>query len=279
MSVAFAAHEFIIVGPFLDNPQRVGTRLEPPLADRHSARRGTYRVIYRIDDEQHTVTVVAISPRSALVVAIRRRASVLLRGVSHLLLSVISSCNVAHITSRFWSPSTTTSRQHHTGDRSTRDRRTRAPPPYCHRARMLSASSVCGREEVSVTSYTATCRREGQWWVVHVPELDRSSQAGRLSQVEGVARSLVATYTQEDPTTAEVTVDLRVPDGLVEVLAAAASAREDADHVSLDAVALRRGLARRLALEGFAVRDIAALIGVSYGGAQQLLGDDTTVSA
>jgi mRNA interferase RelE/StbE len=62
-AVAFAAHEFI-VGPLLDNPQRVGKRLEPPLADRHSARRGTYRVIYRIDEPRRTVTVVAIAPRA-----------------------------------------------------------------------------------------------------------------------------------------------------------------------------------------------------------------------
>lgn len=61
-AVAFAAHEFI-VGPLLDNPKRVGKRLHPPLDDRHSARRGTYRVIYRIDDEQRTVTVVDIAHR------------------------------------------------------------------------------------------------------------------------------------------------------------------------------------------------------------------------
>ena len=58
-SVAFAAHEFMI-GPLLDNPQRVGKRLGPPLSDQHSARRGTYRVIYRIDETRHTVTVVAV---------------------------------------------------------------------------------------------------------------------------------------------------------------------------------------------------------------------------
>lgn len=34
-----------------------------PLDDRHSARRGTYRVVYRIDDEQRTVTIVDISHR------------------------------------------------------------------------------------------------------------------------------------------------------------------------------------------------------------------------
>lgn len=62
-AVAFAAYEFI-VGPLLANPHRVGKRLHPPLADRHSARRGTYRVIYRIDERHHQVTVVAVVHRS-----------------------------------------------------------------------------------------------------------------------------------------------------------------------------------------------------------------------
>jgi mRNA-degrading endonuclease RelE of RelBE toxin-antitoxin system len=61
-AVAFAAHEFI-VGPLLEDPHRVGKRLRPPLADRHSARRGTYRVIYRVDDQAKVVTVLAILPR------------------------------------------------------------------------------------------------------------------------------------------------------------------------------------------------------------------------
>lgn len=61
--VAFAAYEFII-GPLLDNPQRVGKRLAAPLGDRHSARRGTYRVIYRISDADRRVTVVAVVSRA-----------------------------------------------------------------------------------------------------------------------------------------------------------------------------------------------------------------------
>ncbi|WP_281189692.1 type II toxin-antitoxin system RelE family toxin [Millisia brevis] len=61
-AVAFAAYEFV-VGPLLENPQRVGKRLRPPLDDRHSARRGTYRVIYRIDEEGRTVTVVDVAHR------------------------------------------------------------------------------------------------------------------------------------------------------------------------------------------------------------------------
>lgn len=62
-SVAFAAYE-LVVGPLLDNPQRVGKRLRPPLDDRHSARRGTYRVIYRIDEDSRVVTVVAVVRRA-----------------------------------------------------------------------------------------------------------------------------------------------------------------------------------------------------------------------
>lgn len=62
-AVAFAAHEFI-VGPLLENPFRVGKRLAAPLQDRHSARRGTYRVIYRVDEVQRLVTVVAVVSRA-----------------------------------------------------------------------------------------------------------------------------------------------------------------------------------------------------------------------
>lgn len=61
--VAFAAHEFII-GPLLENPYWVGKRLRPPLDDRHSARRGTYRVLYRIDDTRRLVTVVGVVARA-----------------------------------------------------------------------------------------------------------------------------------------------------------------------------------------------------------------------
>jgi mRNA interferase RelE/StbE len=61
-AVAAAAYEFI-TGPLLEQPHRVGKQLLPPLDDRFSARRGTYRVIYRIDDKAHAVTVVDIGHR------------------------------------------------------------------------------------------------------------------------------------------------------------------------------------------------------------------------
>jgi mRNA interferase RelE/StbE len=61
-AVAAAAYEFI-TGPLLADPHRIGKRLLPPMDDRFSARRGTYRVIYRIDDKARVVTVVDVAHR------------------------------------------------------------------------------------------------------------------------------------------------------------------------------------------------------------------------
>jgi len=62
-AIAFAAFEFMS-GPLLENPKRVGKQLMPPIDDRWSARRGTYRILYRIDEDSREVTVVAVAPRS-----------------------------------------------------------------------------------------------------------------------------------------------------------------------------------------------------------------------
>ena len=61
-AVAVAAYEFI-TGPLLADPHRTGKRLLPPMDDRFSARRGTYRVIYRIDAKAHVVTMVDVAHR------------------------------------------------------------------------------------------------------------------------------------------------------------------------------------------------------------------------
>jgi mRNA interferase RelE/StbE len=45
-------------------PYRVGKRLTPPLDDRFSARRGTYRIIYRVEERSRVVTVVDVGHRS-----------------------------------------------------------------------------------------------------------------------------------------------------------------------------------------------------------------------
>ena len=61
--VAAAVIDFI-TGSLLEQPHRIGRQLRKELAGIHSARRGTYRVLYRIDDDEGTVTVLRIDHRS-----------------------------------------------------------------------------------------------------------------------------------------------------------------------------------------------------------------------
>lgn len=62
-SVAFAAWDFI-AGALRENPHRAGKPLVAPFQGEWSARRGHYRIRYRIDDDKRTVTVIDIADRS-----------------------------------------------------------------------------------------------------------------------------------------------------------------------------------------------------------------------
>jgi mRNA interferase RelE/StbE len=48
------------------NPQRVGKPLFGPLAGCHGARRGTYRIVYRIDEGSSAVHVLEVDHRSEI---------------------------------------------------------------------------------------------------------------------------------------------------------------------------------------------------------------------
>jgi mRNA-degrading endonuclease RelE of RelBE toxin-antitoxin system len=61
--VAAAAYEFI-TGPLLDNPHQVGRPLKAPLAPAWTARRGTYRILFLLDDVLGIVEVTAIRHRA-----------------------------------------------------------------------------------------------------------------------------------------------------------------------------------------------------------------------
>ena len=61
-AVAAAVIEFI-TGALIENPQRVGHQLRNELAGVISARRGTFRILYRIDVERHEVVVLRVDHR------------------------------------------------------------------------------------------------------------------------------------------------------------------------------------------------------------------------
>lgn len=61
-SVAAAVIDFLTTA-LLENPQRVGKPLRNDLAGIWSARRGTYRVLYRIHEQRREVIILRIEHR------------------------------------------------------------------------------------------------------------------------------------------------------------------------------------------------------------------------
>jgi mRNA interferase RelE/StbE len=62
LEVALAAME-TIEGSIAMNPYRAGKALDEPFDGYYSARRGTYRIIYRIDEAKHHVEIHPIRHR------------------------------------------------------------------------------------------------------------------------------------------------------------------------------------------------------------------------
>lgn len=61
-AVAFAVIDFI-TGALLDNPKRVDAPLRGELEGIWSARRGTYRGLYRVDEDNREVIILRVGHR------------------------------------------------------------------------------------------------------------------------------------------------------------------------------------------------------------------------
>jgi mRNA interferase RelE/StbE len=64
LPTAVAAAALETLGAIASNPRRLGKPLRFELEGCCSARRGPYRIIYRIDDSTHTVSVLAVAHRA-----------------------------------------------------------------------------------------------------------------------------------------------------------------------------------------------------------------------
>ncbi len=60
--VSTAVVEFVY-GVLADNPQRVGHELRFELQGKYSARRGDYRIVYEVDEEEREVVIPVVDRR------------------------------------------------------------------------------------------------------------------------------------------------------------------------------------------------------------------------
>jgi hypothetical protein len=120
--------------------------------------------------------------------------------------------------------------------------------------------------------YKIEVERDGRWWMIRVPEIDQLTQARRISEIEDMARSLIAISTDQPISDIAVHIANICVDG-VDVIEGAAQVthlRNLAVEIEQAAVATARGFATRLTKADVPVRDIAALIHVSPQRVSQL---------
>lgn len=125
---------------------------------------------------------------------------------------------------------------------------------------------------MEVTTYTSRAHREGEWWIIQCDEAPGAiSQVKRLNEAAVAQREAIAFVL--DVATSEVDVHL-VPTIAPEIDAEIAELRDlraEAAERETRAWQLSRSLARQLKDEGYTVREVAVMLGVSPQRVDQIL--------
>ena len=119
--------------------------------------------------------------------------------------------------------------------------------------------------------YRAQVTRDGRWWMISVSEIDGLTQARRLSEVELMARELIAVTLDLRLSEVAVDVTLDIDDIDVEsTIKAIRKEKEDAALLEEDAAAKTKTLVKELVAHDVPLRDIGAMLGLSFQRVHQL---------
>ncbi|HKU36355.1 MAG TPA: hypothetical protein VJP90_12460 [Paenarthrobacter sp.] len=118
----------------------------------------------------------------------------------------------------------------------------------------------------------ARAERSGGWWAVEVPEIEGLfTQVRRLDQVEGMVRDAAAALTGQPEASFTVNVLPIVDAATQEALRQAKEMTDAAADAQRTATALNREAAHAMQASGMTVRDIGAVMHISFQRASQIL--------
>jgi hypothetical protein len=136
----------------------------------------------------------------------------------------------------------------------------------------MSARPGWGRLVAVMSVYRVDVERDGRFWHIRVPEVERSTQARNLREIEPMARDLIAPMEEVPEDSFELSIHIKLPRDIQQALNDSAALREHAAHDQSEAARLTRRAARRLhEEEGLPLRDVGVALGVSYQRAHQLV--------
>jgi len=119
--------------------------------------------------------------------------------------------------------------------------------------------------------YKAQVDLDGSVWRVRVPEVERTTQARNLREVEAMARDLIAIMDDIPADSFRLDVTVRLPAEVQEELDRSAALRKEAARSQAAAAAAARRAARRLRDQGLPLQDVGQALGVSFQRAKQLI--------
>jgi hypothetical protein len=122
-----------------------------------------------------------------------------------------------------------------------------------------------------MTTYRAEAERDGRFWRVRVPDIDRSTQARSLSEAEAMVRDLIAIMTDVPQNSFDVDMRILLPEDVQIELDQSQVLREQAKQSQAEAARLARDAAHRLHTLGLSLRDIGRALGVTFQRAKQLV--------
>lgn len=132
---------------------------------------------------------------------------------------------------------------------------------------------------MEVTTYHARVERGERYWMIYVPEVDRSTQARKLSEVDEMARDLVAVMEDLDPDSVDIDVSYVLPTDVVIELSHADELRKQAADANSAAAQSSRTAVRKLLARGVSQREAATVLGMSFQRVHQLANPDQTSRA
>lgn len=119
-------------------------------------------------------------------------------------------------------------------------------------------------------TYHADVTRDGRFWLIRIPDLDRSTQALRYKDVSIMAAELVEIMTGLGNDDYDLELKVRLPSAVEDHLARAEVLRAEAERKRAEAAAESRAAVRELLASGVSQREAGELLGLSFQRVNQL---------
>ena len=119
-------------------------------------------------------------------------------------------------------------------------------------------------------TYEVIAQRDGNYWMLRVPAVERSTQALRLDQAEEMARDLIAIMTGKPADSFDVEIKTNIDPELTALVSEAALAKAEAVERQKVASLVQRQAVSKLTESGYTVRDTGRLLGLTYQRVAQL---------